>query len=587
MHITINILLLTMLINAVYNFIFKKKFYTLNCGIFAWVGDSPDKFNPILFNILGVYNDTRGGDSCGVYFNKTYIKGIGKLSHYQDLVINEHLMSKVDVGEIPIAIGHTRKASVGAVSFDNTQPVLVINNKKKISYVHAHNGTLSNYKELAKKYKIDSVDGETDSNVLAKLIANNGFDILKEYEGTAALVMHFTKEPNVLYAFHGKSTKWSYAPSEERPLHYINSEEMGTYISSESIPLDFIGDGNIKVNEFKYNVLYKLEGNSVTEFKTIDRTQENKKTPTQSVMGFRSHSNYYEDDDTLINRNVRSKNICKVEIGRTNGNVKGDVLRWTNGYFYIGKDLAHGYYNSDAWGYVSTYYSSMAIDRHHLWFFMGILLCNKSYFDELLIECMNKKMDVKTAMSDYEHFRLLSNILKRGSVFPFTRMSEHDSGVMQGSAIMPNNNNGALFYNGSFTPLFSDWDLYFNGGDYVGRGKTASKKMYTIEDLLADYTDLYYESFGEPSVGELDYKNTPAKIEDTPVNTEESPNKLNKENEEELQVLLEHTISTQLVPIVKGLEGVISDIENSGYQESVKDTLEIITNSKKQLTTIL
>ena len=159
------------------------------CGIFGWTGVNVKSFNSIKFNILGNYNDSRGGDSCGVYYDETCIKGIDKESKYKDLVYSKELHTKLKLKN-PLIIGHTRKASVGGVSITNIQPVILENKDSEMLYVQAHNGTISNYEELAEKYKIKIDAKESDSMVLAKLIYKEGFKVLREYEGSAALLIH-------------------------------------------------------------------------------------------------------------------------------------------------------------------------------------------------------------------------------------------------------------------------------------------------------------------------------------------------------------------------------------------------------------
>jgi hypothetical protein len=608
MHIMTNIIILTMLISTVYNFLFRRKSYALNCGIFAWAGEKPEQFNPFLFNVLGVYNDSRGGDSCGVYFNRSYIKGIGATARYANLVREKHLHNTIKLGKTSVVIGHTRKASVGAVSMDNTQPVVIMDSKNKMCYVQAHNGTLSNHRELANKHKIDTSVGETDSSILAKLIYKLGFKILKEYEGTAALVMHSPKETNVIYAFHGKSTKWSYVPSEERPLHYMSNPEFGTYISSEKDPLEFIGNGDNEVLEFKYNVLYRVEGSSVTEVEVINRAEEKPKT-TPTAIGFNKNRNY----ELEWSGKSYGKNICSIEIGRTSGSEADNVIRYTNGFFYVGKKIAHGYYNVDNWGFICMAFNNNAADRYHLWFFCGVLMTCTEGFKALIDICTHKKINIATAMCAYDDVKHLEKALKEYAVYPYTRSTTTQTGVMMPSDIIPSDERSGSFFSGIFTPLFSDLDLYFSNGDIVGKSKTTNKGMYTITELLSDYTDLYLHGFGEPdpkketsslpqttlkeeSLIEMNIKNVTC-TSDYPTDCDKygnfdgscdtcSYNRSFTPDREE-HIMLIHTISAQLIPIVKDLEHVIDEIESSGYQDTVKQELVGIIKAKDNLKTIL
>ena len=45
------------------------------CGIWAYSGKN---FNKYKFNILGIFNDSRGGDSCGLFLSNKKKKQIDK-----------------------------------------------------------------------------------------------------------------------------------------------------------------------------------------------------------------------------------------------------------------------------------------------------------------------------------------------------------------------------------------------------------------------------------------------------------------------------------------------------------------------------
>ena len=60
------------------------------CGIAAYNGNN---FNKDKFNILGVFNDSRGGDSCGVFLNNKdglqLAYGHGKTELYRDFIVSD------------------------------------------------------------------------------------------------------------------------------------------------------------------------------------------------------------------------------------------------------------------------------------------------------------------------------------------------------------------------------------------------------------------------------------------------------------------------------------------------------------------
>ena len=176
------------------------------CGIVGVVSDK--EINKKLFD--GLSNlEYRGYDSVGMCFitNDGFDikKGVGKL---------EEVHEKVDLMKLSgkIGIGHCRWSTHGGVSEKNAHPH--VDCKNMISIVH--NGIIENYSELkdelAKKgHKFSS---ETDTEVIAHLIEENikGNDIetslrssLKMVEGSYALGMLFSKEPQKLFAARNES----------------------------------------------------------------------------------------------------------------------------------------------------------------------------------------------------------------------------------------------------------------------------------------------------------------------------------------------------------------------------------------------
>lgn len=118
------------------------------CGIFGWhiTKDAPITRDQriILATVLGLRNDTRGGDSWGGVVGKDLkvIRGLGD-------VVNG-IREFIPYGRI---MGHTRKATTGKVSLDNAHPFTIGH------IIGGHNGMVYNHSELNKKYNRDcSVD---------------------------------------------------------------------------------------------------------------------------------------------------------------------------------------------------------------------------------------------------------------------------------------------------------------------------------------------------------------------------------------------------------------------------------------------
>jgi predicted glutamine amidotransferase len=201
------------------------------CGIFGIITPKPKKLDKATFNVLGIENDSRGGDSCGIFIDGKVEYGVDKKKLYTNFWKDSKLLAQTT--HATIALGHCRKASVGAVNEANAQPV-VIKEGNDIKFVLMHNGTINNYEELAAKYIPDiDIKGMTDSQVMARIFYHKGYDALGEYMGAGVFVIvdYRTKTPTIMF-FKGESklTSNSDKPSAERPLFVSYSK--GEFIFS-------------------------------------------------------------------------------------------------------------------------------------------------------------------------------------------------------------------------------------------------------------------------------------------------------------------------------------------------------------------
>lgn len=142
------------------------------CGIYAIIGKAD---NAPLLTFKGLKDiEYRGYDSWGITYPKgkklEVIKQIGQLpdklpldsqkSNFNpNLKSSEHRQSK-------LAMGHTRWATHGGVTKENSHPHLDCS--KKLSLVH--NGIVENYLELKKSLKGHKFVSETDSEVIVHLL---------------------------------------------------------------------------------------------------------------------------------------------------------------------------------------------------------------------------------------------------------------------------------------------------------------------------------------------------------------------------------------------------------------------------------
>ena len=82
------------------------------CGIFGIITPKPRKFDLRAFCVLGVNNDSRGGDSCGVFIDKKYEYGVNEFKFFYNFFPRSKVLNSVT--KCQVALGHCRKASVGA-----------------------------------------------------------------------------------------------------------------------------------------------------------------------------------------------------------------------------------------------------------------------------------------------------------------------------------------------------------------------------------------------------------------------------------------------------------------------------------------
>ena len=194
------------------------------CGLGGIINYEHKEFDYKTFCTLGIANDKRGGDSCGIFIDGKVEYGIGDKAHFEDFFWDSELLRETK--EANIALLHDRKASVGGISLEKAHPILIKEKvevaegeepREEIKFVLIHNGTIHNYEDLAKKY-IPNIDVKnlSDSQVIALLLYHSGFDFLAEYNGGAAFVaVDYRKETPEVLLWRGESKKFSSSTEAE------------------------------------------------------------------------------------------------------------------------------------------------------------------------------------------------------------------------------------------------------------------------------------------------------------------------------------------------------------------------------------
>ena len=72
------------------------------CGIFGIINRRPKKFDYKTFCTLGVVNDSRGGDSCGVFIDGKVEYGVSKEKLFTDFFYGSKLINEKRDSDIKV-----------------------------------------------------------------------------------------------------------------------------------------------------------------------------------------------------------------------------------------------------------------------------------------------------------------------------------------------------------------------------------------------------------------------------------------------------------------------------------------------------
>lgn len=374
------------------------------CGIFGIINKKQQSFDYQTFCTLGIDNDTRGGDSCGIFIDGEVEYGVDKEKLFDNFFLKSKLLNETKKAQI--AIGHCRKASVGVINRENAQPVVIKDSNNNIEFVLIHNGTILNYKELAKKYIPNiNISNMTDSKVMCNIFYYAGYDVLGEYIGAGAFVIidYRSGRPEVRM-FRGESKLYSYSntTTEERPLFFTTKGD-SLYFSSISRFLYTI-DTEDDVYTLKTNNLCVMVNGSLKIEKQYDRKNIIQKETSVYAYNYgynyNAVDNYYNQqynnlawDASKCNTTKEEKKIIAAIY------VKPDML---GRYYYINKcgvkTFCHGVLLLNEFGRVVENEK----DGTRFWFYLGTMLYNKSCFDFFIK--LKKEYEIKSDIEFYDMF---------------------------------------------------------------------------------------------------------------------------------------------------------------------------------------
>lgn len=424
------------------------------CGIFGIITPKPRKFDFRTFCVLGVNNDSRGGDSCGIFIDKKYEYGVNEFKLFYNFFPRSKVLNSVT--KCQVALGHCRKASVGAINAANAQPVVIKDEQGNVQFVLIHNGTIINYQEMAKKY-IPNVDIKdmTDSQVMAQIFYHAGYDVLGEYLGAGAFVMvdYRSGEPKVLF-FKGESKASQYAASTtiERPLFC-------TYSSTEFIfssimdYLKALRPGR-EVLTLTPNALLQLKEGKLYIVKEYDRT---KLWQTQSYY----NSGYsYPKVGRVSNSTKRSSEDFYLQLQDFSNSYWDDVIEMdTNGVYMIGAKKAHGLFWADAIGNVED---KERAGTMRVAFWKGVLLKNiacYNFLSKFAMDMLVTHEELLEILPDLVHFLSPCACWKNNNGQWVTSDTPCTNYRYTGTAIFPFTTEEAYFSGGKL-------DSYYEGVPY-------------------------------------------------------------------------------------------------------------------------
>lgn len=347
------------------------------CGIFGYSGNKPDILK---IKILGLYNQSRGTDACGLFLNNEVIHGNGPDKMFEDFISNVQLPN---LKKNQTILGHTRKASSGGVNVNFTHPYAITDDKNKVELVGVHNGTLYNYEELGTEYGINTTN-LNDSKTLFTILSKNHLDVLEKYKGNAALLMTKPSEPNTLYVFKGGSEElyhqvthlpdiyndnWQEQYGEdfythelnpnnkirgERPLYFYQESDNSIYFSSIESSLFAIGGTDQTVFPVPVNTFLKITNGKIVEANKINRKVESFSNYYQYSTSVNRNNSYQYPPNLVIhtNNNTTVNNTTNLLIDNYNpqhdyNKVKNHIYYFYNKYFLNNSPISDGIYNVD------------------------------------------------------------------------------------------------------------------------------------------------------------------------------------------------------------------------------------------------
>lgn len=431
----------------------------LNCGLFG--GSFNREIDDSILQklkILGLFNQTRGKDSCGYFNGSEIVKGVDKEKEFVDFVIN----GNVRVGKGNVFIGHTRNATHGVHSFANAHPFRVDKEgDEENSIILAHNGVIKNIHDLARDVDIKSSDFIVDSQGLLMLINKSGFSVLEKYKGFAAILYHDTSDPDSLLVYHGYSREWSIdkEAKEERPLFMLFAEE-GVYFSSLKDSLKWIngGDDKDKIKVVPHNAVLKFtKGERIMDFLIkIDREKIHEKVEQYPII-IRPNKETLQREIEARRLGTKGLDIhAETYPGRNFLNDGAAVYYHKLRYWNNNGKLLDGEIYINKQGKIVMDSSQPRVALFH--FFKGVLIKTPKEYRFIKEELLDPKSKlVRTLESSTEDFAKYLSYVSR---YPIVNINDETISGLKNICWLSGNPANI----GSIRPLFSERNYFFKDG---------------------------------------------------------------------------------------------------------------------------
>jgi hypothetical protein len=217
------------------------------CGLAFYTGKG--KPNLTKLSLLGIYNDSRGGDGVGISFDNKIIKSSNdRKEKLASVFFSKYLKDFEEAKNSKVILIHTRKSTSGH-GLKNSHPfgfrksnksgiTLIDDDKDNFEFIGMHNGTVTNHHSLKREFKLEDTSDMDSKVMLSALYSTGNYEVLSKYEGYAVLVWYVGDD---LFVYKGAK----FDGTEERTLFQAEIGD-GIYFSSIEDSLKAITTEEIK-----------------------------------------------------------------------------------------------------------------------------------------------------------------------------------------------------------------------------------------------------------------------------------------------------------------------------------------------------